>query len=205
MVFFFCFFFCSFFFKISFSLQKEEDVLKKKNKLDQVLTQKKANLGPGFDSTAYIYGIYIYIWHAYIYIYIYIYAVVFNFGAFFPMGSRMHRFFLNMERIRMTKKRFFPRWQVGNFQNMCTKMSTPSRTSNAFKNGGAYVAQHKHPIIERVHAAHSWTFQFPMFSPFSSTQKSLKPPPFLQRFMTISGVFWGPPNRAPLYIQVTTR
>ena len=56
---FFSLFFCSFFFKISFSLQKEEDFWKtkkekKRENLDQVLTQKKANLGPGFDSTAYI-------------------------------------------------------------------------------------------------------------------------------------------------------
>ena len=54
---FFLAFFCSFFFKISFSLQKEEDFEKKQKKknrenLDQVLTQKKAIFGPSFDSTA---------------------------------------------------------------------------------------------------------------------------------------------------------
>ena len=40
---FFCLFFCSFFFKISFSLQKEEDFWKTKK-------EKKKKLGPGFDS-----------------------------------------------------------------------------------------------------------------------------------------------------------
>ena len=29
---------------------------------------------------------------------------------------------------------------------------------------GAYVAQHKQPNIERVHAGHSWTLHFPLFS-----------------------------------------
>ena len=44
--------------KISFSLQKEEDFFENKKKretLDQVLTQKKAIFGPSLDSTAYIY------------------------------------------------------------------------------------------------------------------------------------------------------
>ena len=49
--------FCSFFLKILFSLQKEEDFWKTKNRenLDQVLTKKKAIFGPRFDSTTYIY------------------------------------------------------------------------------------------------------------------------------------------------------
>ena len=57
MVFFFSLF-CSFFLKISFSLQKEEDFWKTKQKKTRKLgphfDSKKANLGPHFDSTAYM-------------------------------------------------------------------------------------------------------------------------------------------------------
>ena len=52
-------FFCSFFFKISFSLQKEEDVWKKKNKQRKIwpsFDSKKAIFGPSFDSTAFFWG-----------------------------------------------------------------------------------------------------------------------------------------------------
>ena len=60
--------FTSCFLLISFSLQKEEYYKNKKEKrenLDQFLTFKQANLGPVFDSTAYIYVcifMYVYIW-----------------------------------------------------------------------------------------------------------------------------------------------
>ena len=58
-VFFLSFFFARFSLKSHSPCRKkkifEKQKKKKKENLDQVLTQKKANLGPGFDSTAYVY------------------------------------------------------------------------------------------------------------------------------------------------------
>ena len=80
---------------------------------------------------------------------------------------------------------------------MSTKAATspPGVVLQCVQKRGAYVAQHKHPIIERARAGHSWTLQFPLFSrPILETSKSLKPL-FLQRFVTILWVFLAPPPK----------
>ena len=56
---------------------------KNKKKLDHILSQKKANLGPHFVSTAYIY-IYIYInLHAYIHTYIHTYVYIYILWSYY--------------------------------------------------------------------------------------------------------------------------
>ena len=60
---------------------------------------------------------------------------------------------------------------------------------------GAYVAQHKHPIIERVRAGHFWTLQFPLVShPISHNLKILETPIFTAFRDDFVGVLAPPPQ-----------
>ena len=100
-----------------------------------------------------------------LYIYIYICNVVFNFGAFFlPMGSRMRRFFRAHGRMKMTKKNRFPPVKGKQFSAQVHRNVHSGANIQCVQKLGAYVAQHKHPNIERVRAGRSWTLLFPLFS-----------------------------------------
>ena len=62
------------------------------------------------------------------------------------------------------KKPFLPPVKGKQFSGQQPLNVHPGANLQCVQKRGAYVAQHKHPIIERVHAGHSWTLQFPLFS-----------------------------------------
>ena len=143
----------------------------KKANLDQIITPEKAKLGPDNNSTA---CTYIYI---YVYIYICVYCVQFR-GVFPIIGNG----FTNAPVFALC-------WNSSDNKKMCFPLVKPFHPPESLsENGhcpahiqcvqkrGAYVSQHKRPILERIHAPHFSMLRFPMFRALLSwTLKSAKP------------------------------
>ena len=181
-MFFFVCFFLLVFFKISFSLQKEEDFWKTKKKnwenLDQVLLKKRLFLDQVLTLR-----------------HIYIYAVVFNFGALFlPIGSRMGFFFREELTYEITQKTFL-------LPVKATQLWAPKQrhlhlglSFNAFNYGALMLRNISTPLLNGHARAIFERFNSPSFDAlYLTTSKSLKPL-VLQRFVTISWVLWASPQ-----------
>ena len=123
-------------------------------------------------------------------------AVVFNFGALF-FANRFKNapfFFVHMERMRMTKNCFSP-VKGKQFSAQVHRNVDSGANIQCVQKRGAYVAQHKHPIIERVHAGHSWTLHFPLFSrPIPHNLKIPETPIFTAFRDDFVGVLAPPPK-----------
>ena len=95
--------------------------------------------------------------YIYTHVCIYIYAVVFNFGVLcsFLRVQRCSYFCLKMEPVSNQKKCFSPVKPLCLTQTLSENEHLLSviQSSNAFKNR-AYVAQHRLPVVERIHAPH---------------------------------------------------
>ena len=132
---------------------------------------------------------------AYIYIYIYIYAcccVQFR-GAFFsPIGSRM----LFFEQVTYENEQQTVSSPGESYPVMRTTAAQcpPGVALQCVQKRGAYVAQHKNPIIERARAGHFWTLQFPLVSRFIPHNLKIPETPIFTAFRDdFVGVF-GPPQ-----------
>ena len=93
-------------------------------------------------------------WHAYIYIYMHMRCCAQFRGAFCQWVQECAVFFARMEQIKMTKN-VFPPVKGKQFSAQVHRNVHSGANIECVQKRGAYVAQHKHPIIEQVHAGRS--------------------------------------------------
>ena len=129
-------------------------------------------------------------------IYIYICCCVQFRGVFFFANRFKNAFFFFREQVtnENDKNRFFPRWKIPSYEDHSSAMSTLVRNFNAFKNGALMSRNISTSLLNGYARAIFERFNSPSFHTlFLTASKSLKPL-FLQRFVTISWVFWAPPQ-----------